>query len=125
MPLWLYGAAALALFAAGGWSGWKVADNACKAGQLKAERLAAEQRQREIDTILRAARDFEENRDAIRTVTRTITREVDRIVERPVYRNVCLDADGLRAANAALAGASSAPGQPDSAVPRSDAPGGR
>lgn len=52
-----------------------------------------------------------------RVVTRTITKTVDRIVEKPVYRNVCLDADGLHAANDALAGKATTPGQPDGAVP--------
>lgn len=28
--------------------------------------------------------------------------EIEKIVERPVYRNVCLDADGLRELNAAI-----------------------
>lgn len=35
---------------------------------------------------------------------RTLTQQVDKVVVRPVYRNVCLDADGLRIANTALAG---------------------
>jgi len=30
------------------------------------------------------------------TIVREITREVPRIVDRPVYRNVCVDADGVR-----------------------------
>lgn len=30
------------------------------------------------------------------TIVREITREVPRIVDRPVYRNICVDADGVR-----------------------------
>lgn len=38
-------------------------------------------------------------------VYQTITREVPTIIQRDVYRNVCLDPDGMRLANKALAGA--------------------
>ncbi len=30
------------------------------------------------------------------TIVREITREVPKIIDRPVYRNVCVDADGVR-----------------------------
>lgn len=36
--------------------------------------------------------------------TREIVRETVKLVDRPVYRNVCLDDDGLRLANAAKNG---------------------
>lgn len=57
-----------------------------------------------------------------RVVTQTITRTVNKIVDRPVYRNVCLDPDGLRAVNSALAGQAPVAGQPDGAVPAAHAP---
>lgn len=69
-----------------------------------------------------AAAKLEEAKAKRRVVERTITKEVDRVVEKPVYRNVCLDADGLRVANDALAGEVSAdPAQPHAAVPAAHA----
>lgn len=47
----------------------------------------------------------------------TITKTVDRLVDRPVYRSECIDDDGLRNINGALAGTAADPGQPDAAVP--------
>lgn len=61
---------------------------------------------------------------ARKTTYATITRHVDRIVDRPVYRDVCLDADGLRDINAALAGTSIDPGGAASAVPAASAASG-
>lgn len=50
---------------------------------------------------------------------RTLTQQVDKVVVRPVYRNVCLDADGLRIANTALAGGHAAAArQLDAIVPQ-------
>lgn len=48
---------------------------------------------------------------------KTLVREVEKVVERPVYANVCLDADGLRLANSALAGSSAAPRVPANPLP--------
>lgn len=48
-----------------------------------------------------------------------ITREVERVVEKPVYRNVCLDADGLRLVGQAI-GAAGHPGEPAPALPAAD-----
>lgn len=52
----------------------------------------------------------------------TITRTVDRLVDRPVFRNTCIDPDGLRSINAALAGKADDPGVAASAVPAASAP---
>lgn len=52
-----------------------------------------------------------------------VTEYVDRFIDRPVYRNVCFDDDGLRAANAGLAGALAA--KPDQPVSAAEAAGGR
>lgn len=55
---------------------------------------------------------------ARKTTYATITRNVDRIVDRPVYRDHdCLDADGLRLVNDALAGKTPDPGGAASAMP--------
>lgn len=43
---------------------------------------------------------------------RTIVQTVNQVVEKPVYRDQCLDADGLRLANAALTRSAPASGQP-------------
>lgn len=56
---------------------------------------------------------------------RTITKEVERVVERPVYSTVCFDVDGVRLANAALAGSSSAPGKFVNTMPAFANPGRR
>ncbi len=47
-----------------------------------------------------AARDTER-----RTTMREIIREVPRLVDRPVYRNVCIDADGVRLVQRAVSAA--------------------
>jgi hypothetical protein len=68
----------------------------------------------------------EDRDEKARIVYRTITEMVDKIVDRPVYRNVCLDDDGLRLANAALGGVAvspaavggAAPGMPRSLAPQ-------
>lgn len=52
-----------------------------------------------------------------RVVYKTITQSVDKIVDRPIYRNICLDADGLREANSALARTLPDTGKPNAAMP--------
>ncbi len=62
-----------------------------------------------------------ENQNAkARVLYRTVTQMVDRVVDRPVYRNTCLDDDGLRLVNFALAGITVAP--PASAKPNGGMP---
>lgn len=56
-----------------------------------------------------------------KVVYRTITQTVDKYIDRPIYRNVCLDSDGLRDANAALLGTLTPTGKPDGTVPKPDA----
>jgi len=48
---------------------------------------------------------------------RTITKVIEKIVEKPVYRDMCLDDDGLRAVNAALAGSIAPAAQPVDGLP--------
>lgn len=106
-----------------GWmaNGWRL--NA----KYDAERLAAEKAAKaaydakakqynEASAALEAARNERE------IVYRTITKTVEKVVERPVYRNVCIDDDGLREINNALAGRASDPAKPDAAVPAAVAP---
>ena len=71
-----------------------------------------------------AAKGLEADREKTRTVYRTITREVDKVVDRPVYRNVCLDAAGLRLARCAILGQSPDTCKPDGALPAPIRPSG-
>jgi predicted phosphoribosyltransferase len=48
---------------------------------------------------------------------RTLLKEVEREVEKPVYRVVCLTDDGVRIANNALRGPSSAAGESPDPLP--------
>jgi hypothetical protein len=113
------GALALAVLV-GGY--FKLTADARAEGYAKAraecEEAARLQREAEMGKANLAATDLEKGNAKARVVYRTITREVDKIVERPVYRNVCLDDDGLRRANAALAEAGAAAAEPDSRVPQ-------
>lgn len=55
--------------------------------------------------------------------TKEIYREVQRIVDRPVYRNVCVDADGVRSLQRAAAISNGeSPGQPDGDTPADPGP---
>lgn len=111
--------------AVGGYGfGYKHAHDACEAGkvkQIEADGKAKDEKAVKVNTEsekLGAA-------DAkAKVIYRTITRTVDKVVDRPVYRNVCLDADGLSVANAALEGRADT-GEPDNPVPRSDGLAGR
>lgn len=77
----------------------------------------------EIVVANEAATELEQEDAEAEIVYRTITEQVDRLVlSEPVYRNVCLDGDGLRLANAALAGTAPAAGEPDPSLPRSLTP---
>jgi len=79
------------------------------------------QEQAAIDAALARANSAESDlateRAKNHVVYQTITREVDRLVDRPVYRADCFDADGLRLANAALAGQAASTAAAPSAVP--------
>lgn len=88
----------------------------------EANRLAREEEAKKGAT---AATGLEVDRGKTKVVFRTITQTVDKIVERAVYRNVCLDDDGLRNANAALLGKSADPAKPDGGMPAPVGPRGR
>jgi hypothetical protein len=88
----------------------------CAAANSKADHAVVDKK--DADAVKQNAPSIAlEKTDAqAKVIYRTITKTVDRIVERPVYRSVCLDDDGLRAANDAIAGEAAATGQPDSAM---------
>ena len=113
---------AAVLFGAG-WmtNGWRLnakhdAEALAAAQAAKAAYEAKATQYNEASAALEAARNERE------IVYRTITKTVEKVVERPVYRNVCIDDDGLRSINDALAGRTSDPAKPDAAVPATVAP---
>lgn len=94
--IWTHAAAALAALAVGFAGGWRV--QALRWAAADGERAAV---QAESEQLLRRAADaaairFEVERNAMASRRVVITREVDRVVESPVYRDLCLDAAGLR-----------------------------
>lgn len=122
MTAWIYGAMLLAALATISGGIYKIHDAGYE--QAKAE-CAEASRQRELEERARAdkaATNLEKDNAKAKVVYRTITKQVDKYIDRPVYRNICLDADGLRDANAALSGALTPAGEPDKRVPRPNTP---
>lgn len=107
----------LALGAAGA---WQVQDWRHTAELAQQREDAAELQRLRARTVDSAAASHEATRAQLDAEFKVITREVERVVERPVYRNVCLDADGLRILGRAIASPGD-PGQPAPALPGSDA----
>lgn len=120
LSLILYGALAAAVLL----GAWRLHAAVKQSGydEAKAECIAAAaaQREKEQQQAHTAGSILEAEDGKARIVYRTITKAVDRYIDRPVYRAACLDADGLRDANAALRGSSAAPGESDERVPRPD-----
>lgn len=117
MNLYVIVAIALAAFASGGATSWKVQSWRHDAQEKqRMEQEAKEQgiRAQRIDT---AASGHEADKKEIQAERVTITKTVEKIVEKPVYRDMCLDDDGLRALGAAIA-PDPAASQPQGAVPR-------
>lgn len=83
--------------------GMSVGADRCEARHLKVEKKGGERIEaRIIDTQDKdaPAAAAEVRRE---TIVREITREVPSIIDRPVYRNLCIDADGLRLIERAVA----------------------
>ncbi len=103
----------MAIGAAGAWQvqawRWRAAD----ADRLELEREARRGQEQRADG---AAVRHEATRAGLQQQRQVLTREIERVVEVPLYRDVCLDADGLRVI-ATAAGASPDSGQPAPAVP--------
>jgi hypothetical protein len=117
----IYTHAAVALLAAalgfaGAWQvqDWRQAANAAE--QAEQARELGVQRAHQADA---AAASHERFKADQAVQVQVITREVEHVVERPVYRNVCLDADGLRLIGQAI-GSAADPGQPAPALPAAD-----
>jgi len=76
--------------------GQHVGKQRCEAAYAKAAEADRKKRETQI-----AAAQEQDTAGAVanvqrETVVREITREVPKIIDRPVYRNVCVDADGVR-----------------------------
>ncbi len=119
-PYLIIGALVGAILLAGGGylKGWSSASDHYLAASLKAThtKTVAKLNQANVQSSALEAGNAQD-----RIVYRTITRNVDRIVDRPVYRAECIDADGLRLINAAIAGRIADTIQPDGTMPRSGA----
>lgn len=88
--------------------------------QAQAAESAQKQRQAELIQSSNASTGFQNDTAKARIIYRTIHDQVTNIVDRPIYRDVCLDDDGVRLADAALAGILTAPNPsgPNTAMPR-------
>jgi hypothetical protein len=97
----------------GGWMvrGWKA--GADEVAQMRTDARTALVRAEKVDG---AAVAHEGTKAKLQRQDQALDREIERVVEKPVYRNVCLDADGLRVIADALAGTPD-PGEPAPAVP--------
>lgn len=104
---------ALVIGASGAWKvqEWHFAAN--EAARLEHEAEVRRLQARQADT---AATGYEADRVQIKTEIQTILQEVERVVEKPIYRDVCLDADGLRILESATRGGA-ATGKPAPALP--------
>ena len=87
----------------------------CENDHLKAAAAAQEKREEQIGQAQANDAKAAEADVQRETIVREITREVPKVIDRPVYRNVCIDADGVRligraveAANGGAAGGRSA-----------------
>lgn len=76
--------------------------------------------QRAVDTFREheqnVARTLDQKLEKLKANERVIEREIPKIIDRPVYRNVCIDADGLRLLEEARVGKTGA-GKPADKVP--------
>lgn len=76
--------------------GQHVGTQRCEAAHLKATAAAQEKREQQIGQAQANDAKAAEADVQRETIVREITREVPKVIDRPVYRNVCVDADGVR-----------------------------
>lgn len=76
--------------------GQHVGTQRCEAAHLKAAAAAQEKREQQIGQAQANDAKAAEADAQRETIVREITREVPKVIDRPVYRNVCVDADGVR-----------------------------
>lgn len=111
-------ALALALFRAG-MVAQRNADAAERVRVLNEQFRAYEHKAGELDAL---AAQYEVMKNERQQKIEIIRQTTERIVERPVYRGECLDDDGLRVANAAIAGRADS-GESAATVPAAGAAG--
>lgn len=98
-------------------AGWQVNDwrhDAAEAERASQVKVAEDKQEAKADA---ASAGHEGVREQIRTEFQVIYRDRDRVVEKPVYRNVCLDADGLRLIKSAITKSAQPASEPAPAVP--------
>ena len=117
----LYLVLALAILGMLAGIGYKVRQAGYDAAKLECEQAAAAQREREAKQAAEAATGLETKREKAKIIYKTITERVNVEVEKPVYRNVCFTDDGMRIANAALAGTIPGSAKPNAALPDANA----
>ena len=103
LPL-IYAGIAAGLIGLGSAVGWKVTSDYYEAKHAKDDRVALEDFKTAVLGMNQLSAALEESRREKKIVYKTIRKLVPEIVERPVYRNECVDDDGLRVINYALAG---------------------
>lgn len=117
MNLIAYGLIAIAILGALGGIGYKVRESGKESVRLEWAKANEEARKREAAASAKAAADLAAERAKRKVVIRERTTYVDKIIDRPIYRNVCIEPDGLRCANAAIRGESAAGCKPDGTLP--------
>ena len=124
MPLGLIGYGLMAIAALGLLGGitYKVRQGGYDAAKAECLEAAAAQAKREQELSAFAAKALADERAKKKVVIQTRTLYVDKLVDRPVYRNVCLDADGLRCIESAINGKDAAGCKPDKPMPPSKPP---
>lgn len=122
LPL-IYAGIAAGLIGLGSAVGWKVTSDYYEAKHAKDDRVALEDFKTAVLGMNQLSAALEESRREKKIVYKTIRKLVPEIVERPVYRNECVDDDGLRVINYALAGQIHS-GEPANPVPADPAVGG-
>lgn len=113
-------AAALIAAAVAGFSAWQVQSWRHDAQDKERMEIAAKEQGIRVQRIDTAAVGHEADKRDLRTQFLTITETVEKIVEKPIYRDMCLDADGLRALQSAVQPRAAA-SEPARTVPRPSA----
>lgn len=113
--IYTHAAAALASLVLGCALGWWVQGWRHDSFELARQQTARESQRLAARAADAASERHEADKAALRAEFKPIYKEVEVVVQKPVYRNVCLDADGLRLLERALRGPG-ATGQPAPAV---------
>ena len=91
-----------------------------KATAAEQAQLAAQKYQAKDLAYNQIAQQLEASKNEHIVSNQAVSKVVTRIITKPIYSNVCLDSDGLSAANAALAGQPPSTGGTPSLVPTPD-----